>query len=212
MRLKQAEQILQGLHGFQEPKIEFEQYASSAHLTSAFMHTASETFGDVDGATVLDLGVGTGMLSAGALLYGAEYVIGVDVDADALELAQQNMVRLAEEGDLGTFSAVRADVCSVTDTLRPGIADVIIMNPPFGTKTTKGIDMVFLQAAVELRPRVIYSMHKSSTRAHVLRKAASWGARGAVLAELTWDLKATYKFHKKSSVDIQVDLIRLELA
>lgn len=32
----------------------------------------------------------------------------------------------------------------------------------------------------------------------------------AVLAQLRFDIPATYKFHKRDSVDIEVDLIRFE--
>lgn len=45
-------------------------------------------------------------------------------------------------------------------------ADVVIMNPPFGTRR-KGADMEFLQAAFQLSCGTIYSLHKSSTRQHI---------------------------------------------
>lgn len=57
----------------------------------------------------------------------------------------------------------------------PEPVDVVIMNPPFGTKI-KGIDMVFLQKAIQvhilaivlmwkLSNHTVYSLHKTSTRA-----------------------------------------------
>ena len=55
----------------------------------------------------------------------------------------------------------------------------------------------------------MYSMHKTSTRDHVLRKAAEWGATAEVVAELRYNLDASYRFHKQRSVDIAVDLVRL---
>lgn len=48
-------------------------------------------------------------------------------------------------------------------------------------------------------------------RAYVLKTATECGAKGTVLAELRYDLPATFKFHKKSSVDINVDFIRFEV-
>jgi len=87
------------------------------------------------------------------------------------------------------------------------VFDTVIMNPPFGTKT-KGVDMDFLQAALRLANKAVYSLHKRSTREHVLAKAGQWGAKGDVIAELRYDLPASYKFHKKASVDIEVDLFR----
>lgn len=53
-------------------------------------------------------------------------------------------------------------------------------------------------------------MHKTSTRKHLLKKADEWGVDVTVLAQLRFDIPATYKFHKRNSVDIEVDLIRLQ--
>jgi len=85
------------------------------------------------------------------------------------------------------------------------------MNPPFGTKNNAGIDIKFLEAAIKLSSNTVYSLHKSSTRDYVLSKATQLGARGTVIAELKYDLPRAYKFHKKASIDIQVDFIRFEL-
>lgn len=32
-----------------------------------------------------------------------------------------------------------------------------------------------------------------------------------ILAELKWDIPSMYKFHKKKSVDIEVDFIKIDL-
>lgn len=40
--------------------------------------------------------------------------------------------------------------------------DTIVMNPPFGTRNT-GIDTIFLLNAMK-NARVVYSLHKTSTR------------------------------------------------
>jgi predicted RNA methylase len=69
----------------------------------------------------------------------------------------------------------------------------------------------------------VYSLHKSSTRDFILKKAASLGYSAQVvaqmrvrdcavpqmLAQLAWqyDLPATMRFHKQKSKDIEVDLI-----
>ena len=44
---------------------------------------------------------------------------------------------------------------------------------------------------------------------HILRTAASWGAEAEVLAEMKFDVPQMHKFHKRKSVDIAVDFIRL---
>jgi predicted RNA methylase len=44
---------------------------------------------------------------------------------------------------------------------------------------------------------------------HVLRTAASWGAEASVLAEMKFEIPHMHKFHKKKSVDVDVDLVRV---
>jgi hypothetical protein len=85
--------------------------------------------------------------------------------------------------------------------------DTVVMNPPFGTKR-KGVDMVFLQKAIEMCGTSVYSLHKTSTRNHILKKATQWGVEAKVIAELKFDIPQMYKFHKRRSVDVAVDLFR----
>lgn len=84
------------------------------------------------------------------------------------------------------------------------------MNPPFGTRK-KGADLLFLKSAFGLAKRAVYSLHKTSTRKHVMDTAKKWGIHSKVIAELKFDLPASYKFHKQNSVDVHVDLIRFVL-
>ncbi|XP_046585287.1 rRNA N6-adenosine-methyltransferase METTL5-like [Haliotis rubra] len=86
--------------------------------------------------------------------------------------------------------------------------DTVIMNPPFGTKHNAGIDMEFLRAGLDLSSNAVYSLHKTSTREHITKKASDWNVDMEVVAELRFDLVNTLKFHKKKSVDIEVDFIR----
>ena len=85
--------------------------------------------------------------------------------------------------------------------------DTIIMNPPFGTRV-KGVDSVFLEKALSNCRRAVYSMHKSSTRVHMMKVGAACGALGTVVATLRFDIPKMYAFHKHSSVDVEVDLWR----
>jgi len=66
------------------------------------------------------------------------------------------------------------------------------MNPPFGTRNT-GIDVTFLEQAIALRPRAIYSLHKTSTRKFLVKKATEeWGLEVEVIAELRFDIPKMY--------------------
>jgi len=85
-----------------------------------------------------------------------------------------------------------------------------LTNPPFGTKNNAGIDMQFLAAAIRVSDTAVYSFHKTSTRAHVLKTVEGWGYGGEVVAEMVFDVANTYKFHTKKNVGIEVDLIRVD--
>ena len=37
--------------------------------------------------------------------------------------------------------------------------------------------MIFLERGIQLASRSVYSLHKTSTREHVLKKAEGWGAK-----------------------------------
>lgn len=52
-------------------------------------------------------------------------------------------------------------------------AHTVVMNPPFGTRR-KGADVDFLRAAFAISCNSVYSLHKSSTRDHLLRVAERW--------------------------------------
>lgn len=73
--------------------------------------------------------------------------------------------------------------------------------------------MEFLKAAFCIAKKSIYSLHKSSTREHIgkVAKREERVRHAKVLAELRYDLPASYKFHKAKSKDIEVDLWRFEM-
>ena len=74
-----------------------------------------------------------------------------------------------------------------------------------------GIDMTFVQTALSMCTTSVYSLHKTTTRKHIAKRAEEWGVEMEVLAELRFNLAKTYKFHSKKSVDIEVDFIRFSL-
>ena len=73
-------------------------------------------FGDFEGKRVIDLGAGTGMLSIGAALLGASHVLALDIDPEALEVAQQNV---DEYEDLPVSK--RVFVTTVRSGAQPGL-------------------------------------------------------------------------------------------
>lgn len=209
MKLKQLEGLLQNLDVFEKPKVHLEQYPTTPHIASHMLYTIDQTFEDIRGNIVADLGCGCGVLSVGAAILGSDYVVGFDIDADALELAKQNL----EESEVERVELIQCDVANIDSMMvRGDLFDTVIMNPPFGTKNNAGIDVMFLEKAIRLAKRSVYSLHKTSTRRHIESKAKQNNAKMEVLAELRFNLDASYKFHRQKSVDIEVDLIRFDVS
>ncbi|XP_020575311.1 methyltransferase-like protein 5 isoform X2 [Phalaenopsis equestris] len=202
MKLKQLEGILGSIQQFSNPKLDLEQYPTGPHIASRLLYTAENTFGDVNGKVVADFGCGCGTLGIASALLGAENVIGIDVDLQALEIASQNAENLEVDLDL--------IYCNVKNlSLRGYLIDTVVMNPPFGTRN-KGSDMEFLSVAIKVASQSVYSLHKTSTREHIKRVALrDFHAKSAeVLCEVRFDVPQLYQFHKKKTVDLAVDLWR----
>ncbi|KAA8494464.1 Methyltransferase-like protein 5 [Porphyridium purpureum] len=220
MKLRELESVLTAVAPFEAPNVQLEQYSTSAHLAAIMAHTIDAKYEGLEGRSVVDLGTGSGILGLACCVLGAASVLCVDIDADALKLARQNAERLGiagdredDESDDGhVLEFMRADILGADLPLRDNMADIVIMNPPFGTRV-KGADVDFLRAAVRIARVAVYSLHKSSTRDFLIAKATrEWGCRAEALAQLRFDLPRTYAFHKKQSTDIEVDLLRLDVS
>lgn len=74
------------------------------------------------------------------------------------------------------------------------------------------MDIKFLMSAFNVARTVVYSLHKTSTRDFIQRKATEYGAKSEVIATLRYNLESTYKFHKKTTVDIEVDCWRFDVS
>ncbi|TKR64726.1 hypothetical protein L596_025216 [Steinernema carpocapsae] len=206
MRRRQFEGFLAQLDSFEESKVELEQYATTPQLAADILLAIDNDVG-LERKTLADLGCGCGVLMLGASLLGSTYLVGFDIDEDALEICSRNIEDMEPDS---LVDLVNVDVTQSVPACFNGRFDVVIMNPPFGTKNNAGIDMKFVEKGLSLlgESGVLYSLHKSSTRDFILKTASKFEAKAECVAELRWNLENTYKFHKKKSVDIQVDLIK----
>lgn len=89
---------------------------------------------------------------------GGSSIVGFDIDSNALDIAQENRAELELEEvidfvqtDISTLVHCSDDEYFNDRSMGVSKFDTIIMNPPFGTRI-RGIDMVFLQAALAVRP------------------------------------------------------------
>lgn len=231
MKVKELELALSYVKPFAKPKLELEQYATDSHVATRLLYTAHTVYDDIENKMVLDLGCGCGMLSIAAIMLGARHVVGVELDSDALVQCRANMEFMdIEEGPMDEFvdegdgrsdgvdletkiELINTNVLDLEELklrLAGKTFDTAILNPPFGTKDNAGVDMAFLETALTLAS-CVYSLHKSSTRDFITKKAKEcWQVREVkVLARIKFEIKHQFHFHRKESVMVDVDLIRL---
>ena len=149
MTKKQLSILLSKLKAFEKPEMRLEQHPTDSEIAGEVLWNALMQ-GDIQGKVVADLGCGTGILGLGALLLGAKKAFLVDIDAEAVEIAMQNKDFLEKETGEKLNAVFSVGDINVFDEK----ADVVIMNPPFGTKN-QNIDTVFLLKAMNLA-RIIY--------------------------------------------------------
>jgi predicted RNA methylase len=234
MKLKELESWLQQMETFAEPKLHYEQYITTPHLASQILFNIDQMYDDLHEKFVCDLGCGTGMLGIGASLFEPNYVLGVDIDRDALTICQRNI----DSFEVERIDLVQADCKQLLVKFDEnhedqskhrliGQFDTVVMNPPFGTKNQKiantssadestkqlGADLIFLKLAAKLSTHSIYSIHKSVTRSYIKNLAKSWGLSVEVVSQLRYNIPKVESRNKRLAVsapdkDIEVDLLR----
>ena len=80
-------------------------------------------------------GCGSGIFIAGSILLDADYVLGIDIDEDALSNCRDNLTSIFDEDSEVNYDLLQADIAQddVFGRLHKSF-DTVIMNPPFGTK------------------------------------------------------------------------------
>jgi putative methylase len=194
---KQLEILLERCNRFIEPKAKLEQYVTPTPIAADLLNLAALK-GDIVDRKVFDLGCGTGRLGIGAALLGAEGVIGFDIDCEAIDAARRNAEAL--DADVAWRCT---DVSSIDET-----CDTVVMNPPFGVKT-RSADRPFIRAALKAG-KVIYTMHKTTTRDFIIEYIKRCGGAVTDIAQVKFDLPYSYSFHKKRIKRIEVDIYRIE--
>lgn len=194
---------LSGLEGFYKPKVRQEQYIMDSEIGASVLWNAC-LLGDIEGKVIADLGCGTGMLGIGALLLGANMAVFVDSDEKALETAKNNVSKVKSEGyRLGKAEFACQDIMKLERK-----AEVVLENPPFGTKMIHA-DILFLEKALKTAP-VVYSFHKSETKAFLERFSAKNNAEITHIWDFRFPLKASFAFHRRRIHRINVSCFRLE--
>jgi putative methylase len=201
MKLKTLEMKLQRLAGFTRPRPLLEQYQTPATLAARLLYDALMS-GDIEGKRVCDLGSGTGMLAIGASLLGAESVIGVELDENAIGVAKENAALLEAEVEF-----IEADMKDGTLAARVGPCDTVVMNPPFGAQKAHA-DRPFIDLALALAP-VTYGIFNSGSLPFV-QAYTSGRAEITGIVSGRFPIKRTFSFHTKDVQEIEVEILRLK--
>jgi len=203
MTKKELCMSLSRLKTFEKPDMRAEQYTTDSETAGDALWKAY-MIGDIEGKTIVDLGAGTGILGLGACFLGAKKAFLVEKDKAALELAEENKKLLEKELGLKLKTElINEDIYAFEKK-----ADVVFMNPPFGTKDA-GADTKFLQRAFKLAP-IVYSFHKASTKDYIWKLATDNGFSVTHYFEYDMALKRTMPFHKKKIERVRAGFWRME--
>lgn len=195
--------VLSKLKGFEKPKVKQEQYMTDSEIAADILWNAFMD-GYINGKIIADLGSGTGILGIGALLLGAKKVFFVEHDEEVMAIAKENYKSLVDKMK-GKAVFVLSDVKDFSTKV-----DVVIENPPFGTRG-KHADRDFLVEAMRLAP-VIYSIHKKTSKMFIEAFSADKGFYVSKYKDYEMPLKATMAFHKKRIQRIKVGMWKLKKA
>ena len=196
---------LSKLEGFREISVKLEQYATPSEIAAEWLWNATLK-GDIRGKVSLDAACGPGILGLGTLLLGAEKVYFVDKSKEALELAKVNYDKLREAYGIDKNGKSEFRCQDIADFNVP--VDVVLQNPPFGTKI-RHHDRLFLERAF-IVGKIVYSMHKISTRKFVEAMAKDHGFTITDLWEYDFPIKATQRWHRRRVHNVKVGLWRME--
>jgi len=154
--------------------------------------------GDIENKSVTDLGTGTGILAIGSKLLGASSIYGIDIDEEAIQIAQNN----EPEPKIITWQ------CSAISDFNTPV-DTVVMNPPFGIKVPHA-DRPFLEKAFSISSTV-YSIHDSNpeTRSFINTFVKSLGGTATLISSPNFELPQTYQHHTRELERHTVDLYRM---
>lgn len=120
-------------------------------------------------------------------------MVGVDVDIDAVEIAQK------EASKRGLEEVIKFIYADIRDFHQE--ADTVIQNPPFGAQKAhrKEADRIFMSKSLEIAP-VVYSFHLRETEDFVREFFQSEGVLSPIPFIITFPYLKSMIFIKKNSL------------
>lgn len=194
--------VLSKLKGFTESSMKLEQYPTPSSIAAEWIWTMALK-SEAAGKVILDAGCGPGILGIGLLLMGAKKVFFLDADIKIMEICSHNYQAVNEEYELGEAVFISNDI-----SLFDQDVDIVVQNPPFGTKQEHA-DKKFLEKAFTVAP-MVYSMHKYSTKNFVEAIAKDFQFQITDLWRYQFPIQETFAFHSKPVRSVDVGLWRME--
>ncbi len=194
MRKRDLQHALEAILDFPNPQAALEQYRTPPAIATEMLWEAHEE-GAIAGKRVVDLGCGTGTFAAGAAALGAADVVGVDVDAEAVDMAR---------------NAVPGASFQVEDLAQwvPVEADTVFMNPPFGAQN-KHADRIFYDKAMATGASTIWFLAQPVTQGFLVAMARDAGRSLEKVGEWDYPLPATMAHHFEAVKRVRVGGYRL---
>lgn len=204
-RKKHLEMRLQNIPSHPNPKVNLEQYTTPSVIASDLVWNAF-SLGDIDGKNILDLGCGTGIFAIASALMGADLAVGVDIDDDSINLANEFSCNL----NVDNLKFIQSDISDFNCEFN---ADTVFQNPPFGSqrKADSGQDLKFVKKAIELKSNVLYSFHMASTEDFLINFYSENNLDISHIFRYNFPIPKIYDFHTKENQNVNVIVIRAEL-
>ena len=190
------------MDGFDHPRIDLEQYPTPAELAASIIHFA-DLRGDIAKRCVLDLGSGPGIFAIGAGFRNPTRVIGLEIDAQAIDIAVNNcaQIRPPISPEWVRGNAMNPPICTEGEA-------TVFMNPPFGAQRGNvHADRAFLRAAIPLA-RVTYSIHNAGSSEFMEAFTADNEGEITDIVSMEMDLSRQFDFHELDETSIQTELYR----
>lgn len=194
---KHLEMAIQNVPSHPNPKVDLEQYSTPAVIASDLLWNAY-SLDDIVDKKVMDLGCGTGIFAIASMLLGATSAVGVDIDKESIDLASSYC---------GDVEFICGDVCDLENDFD---VDTIFQNPPFGSQKNakKGFDLKFINKAIELSPKVLYSFHMASTEEFLISYFEKNDLEITHIFRYNFPIPKIYEFHTKESASVEIIVIR----
>jgi len=207
LKKRHLEMLLEGVPDYVSPRAILEQYKTPASIAADVLWFAYN-LGDIRGRCVMDLACGTGIFAIGAAILGAGKVFGVDIDREALRVAEEaaEQMGLADriqfiEGDIRDDSILGLSGLKI---------DTLIQNPPFGSqrRVKRGADRLFIERSLEIS-RVVYSFHMLGSEDFVKRYFKKIGGEITHRLYYKFPIPRIYEFHRDDVKIVDVVVFRV---